>query len=446
MRRRLTLTIVGVVAGALLVTGVGTLLLARRGALRDTERDLRREATAIAQAAEDARRPAAIAVLRQALKLEDAALSRFQPLRNSWAALPAGVSDGDLAALGPTTSVSGHHGSLAYAAGEIDGARSRVAVVLTRKATTNRSGAGFYVIAAAIALAIAAAVGDRLGRRITKPISEAEVATRRIAQGDLDTRLHATTSDPELASLVSSVNSMAERLEESRHLQRQFLLSVSHDLRTPLTSIRGFAEAIADGATTDTVRAAEVIAAEGRRLERLVGDLLDLARLDSKQFAFDPRPVDVGEVAADTVAGFQPAAAEIPVALAVDVDEDDATLLADVDPDRLAQVVANLVENALAWATNQITVAVEGGGRHVVLAVTDDGPGIPDGDLDRVFDRLYQSPRTGNASPRRVGSGLGLAIVAELVTAMHGTVRAAAGPAGGTRMIVTFPSATSSSA
>src|SRR5207248_7955691 len=102
----------------------------------------------------------------------------------------------------------------------------------------------------------------------------------------------------ELASLARSINTMAATLARSRGLERQFLMSVSHDLRTPLTSIRGFAEAIADGAATDDRRAAEVITAESRRLERLVGDLLDLAKLEARHFSLDIQPVDLADVVA----------------------------------------------------------------------------------------------------------------------------------------------------
>src|SRR5205823_14198502 len=157
------------------------------------------------------------------------------------------------------------------------------------------------------ALAAAAVLGDQLGRRIARPLQEAEIATRRIAAGDLDASVPVQPgADEELASLARSINTMATTLARSRGLERQFLLSVSHDLRTPLTSIRGFAEAIADGAAPDDRRAAEVIAAESRRLERLVGDLLDLAKLESRQFTFHSRPIDLNEVTADTAEGFRP--------------------------------------------------------------------------------------------------------------------------------------------
>jgi two-component system sensor histidine kinase BaeS len=447
VRRRLTFTIVGVVAGALLVAGLGTLLLARRGAVRDTRADLLRQAQTIAQAADDARRPAAIIAMQRALKLENATVARLQPRAGGWVDLPPGVAAADLEGLDAHGSIDGHHGRLAYAAATVSTPRARTAIVLTRRVPSSGSGVGFFILAASAALAIAAAIGDRLGRRIAKPLEAAEQTTSRIAGGDLAARVPAPArGDPELASLATSINSMAEHLARSRGLERQFLLSISHDLRTPLTSIRGFAEAIADGATDDDVRAAQVIAAESRRLERLVGDLLDLARLDAREFRFDLAPLDAAAVVTDTVDGFRNEAKDAGVALAVRLDGGDgaaATVLA--DRERLAQVVANLVENALKFAATRIDVDVERGSNQVVIAVTDDGPGIPAGEEDRVFDRLYQPERPAPVRPRAVGSGLGLAIVAELVRAMRGTVRATAARGGGTRVVVTLPVATSSS-
>ncbi|HZN15078.1 MAG TPA: HAMP domain-containing sensor histidine kinase, partial [Acidimicrobiales bacterium] len=399
-------------------------------------------------AADDvAARPAAIAAIRQALKLENATLARLQPRTRTWLDLPAGVTNDDLAPLAAGTAASGHHGRLVYAAASTPTPRGRVAVVLTRKLPSAGGGLGFFLIAAALALVIAGVVGDRLGHRIAKPLEKAEAATRRIATGDLDARVPVSdAADPEVASLATSINTMAENLARLRGLERNFLLSVSHDLRTPLTSIRGFAEAIADGATDDDVRAAGVIAAEARRLERLVGDLLDLARLDARQFSFDVRDIDVADVVTDTAEGFRPAAAAAGVELALRLESDDAPLLGRTDPERLAQVVANLVENALKFARSRIDVVVERGDRHITLVVTDDGPGIPSEDLDRVFDRLYQPNRDGEVKPRQVGSGLGLAIVAELIAAMDGTVHATAAPDGGTRMIVTLRASSTSSA
>ena len=241
----------------------------------------------------------------------------------------------------------------------------------------------------------------------------------------------------ELAGLARSINAMAESLERSRGMERQFLLSVSHDLRTPLTSIRGFGEALAEGRAPDPAHAGSVITAEAGRLERLVGDLLELAKLDARRFSLDIRATDVAEVVSDTIEGFRPAAERAGVTLEIDLGARGgaAAAAAAADPDRLAQIVANLVENALKFAAGRISVAVAADG--VTFSVDDDGPGIAPDDLARVFEPFYQSAR---APARQVGSGLGLAIVSELVAAMGGQVRAEPAPSGGgTRVVVSLP-------
>ena len=444
MRRRLTVAVVALVAGALVVAGVGTLLLIRRSARDEARHELVRQATAIAEQA-DATSAPNLAVLRRALRLEGAVVVAIGPGGRSRDPLPEGITEADLAVprLRNGEVVDGSRGNLVFAAAPVIRPRAVLAVVLTQRIGGGERRAGAYLLlTGAASLLVAALVGGWLARRITRPLETAEAATRRIAAGDLAARVSVPAdSDPEAASLARSINTMAATLARSQGLERQFLMSVSHDLRTPLTSIRGFAEAISGGTATDAARAARVIAAEARRLERLVGDLLDLAKLDARQFSFHPQPVDVCEVVRDTVEGFERSAQEAGVA--IDLRVPDHALVADVDPDRLAQVVANLVENGLKFAASRIEVRAAPDGDGATIAVTDDGPGVPTDDLPRVFERLYQSTRT---PARQVGSGLGLAIVAELVSAMGGRVDALAGAKGGTRFSVSLSGASSSSA
>jgi two-component system sensor histidine kinase BaeS len=444
VRRRLTVAVVALVAGALLVAGLGTLLLIRRSARDEARRELVRQSTAIADQA-DAASTRNLAVLRRAMQLEGAAAVRVGPGGRVLDPLPTGLTEGDLdvARLRAGETVTGARGNLVFAAAPVVRPRAIVAVVLTQRVAGGERRAGAYLLlTGAASLAVAALVAGWLTRRITEPLDTAEAATRRIAAGDLDARVPVPDdTEPEVASLARSINTMAATLARSQGLERQFLMSVSHDLRTPLTSIRGFAEAISDGTATDTSRAAAVIAAESRRLERLVGDLLDLAKLDARQFSLHPAPVDVVDVVGGTAAGFERSAQDAGITL--DVRVPDHALVADVDPDRLAQVVANLVENGLKFARTRIVVAVAPAGDGTVVTVDDDGPGIDAADLAHVFERLYQSTRT---PARQVGSGLGLAIVAELVHAMGGTVTAAPAPDGGTRLAVELRGSSSSSA
>ena len=151
---------------------------------------------------------------------------------------------------------------------------------------------------------------------MARPLVEAEEVTGRIASGELTSRVPVRRHDyPEFASLAGSINDMAQSLEDGRARERHLLLAVSHDLRTPLTSIRGFAEAIQDGAIEDDGQAADVIIAESRRLERLVGDLLDLTKLEARQMSISMRPTDAAEVVTTTAEGFRPAAAKSGLAI-----------------------------------------------------------------------------------------------------------------------------------
>jgi two-component system, OmpR family, sensor kinase len=445
MTRRLTVTMVAVVAGALIVAGLGSLLLIRAQSRRDTVRDLRKQAQGIAQLVDDipARNTTAAAVLRQRvlqriLKLTDQAVVRYTPAGQPLDPIPKGVSASDLQfnELQKGQTVSGVNRSLAFAAAPGTTVRGvPFALVLTRTVRVGSGAALWLLVAGGGALIVAVAVAANLGRRLTKPLREAGEATRRIAAGDLAARVPTTGGDDELDALSRSINAMAASLERSKGLERQFLLSVSHDLRTPLTSIRGYAEALAEHKAKPG-QAAAVILSEARRLERLVGDLLELAKLDARRFSLDIRATDVFEVITDTAEGFRPAAESAGVRLEVDAPTR-AALVADADPDRLAQVVANLVENALDFAGGHITVGTGRADGAVELWVEDDGPGIEPDDIPHVFDRFYSVSRT----PRRhVGSGLGLAIVHELVDAMGGTVRAESSPNSGARLVVTLRS------
>lgn len=447
MRRRLTVAMVGVVAGALLLAGVGTLLISNRVSRNDARRDVSTELRALKGTGAH-RRPVVFRALYHQARLDGAIFRPLSPAGTIVGHLPAGLSPSDFAT-SPLLSgrvSSGTKGDLAYAATRVTltpieqaalgFSQERVVAVLARRVTGVGTGIDYVLAVAGVTLLVAGAVAERLSRRITRPLEDAAAATRRIAAGDLDTQVPMVRGGyPELTSLAGSINTMAASLGRAKGLERQFLLSVSHDLRTPLTSIRGFAEAIADGTAPDPRRAAVVITSEARRLERLVRDLLELAKLDARRFSLDLRRVDVGEVVADTAEGFRPAGEQAGLEISVEVSEA-PDLWASADPDRLAQVLANLVENALNFASRRLRIVAERAGDEVVVVVEDDGPGIASEDLGQVFDRLHQSSRTPT---RQVGSGLGLAIVSELVDAMGATVRAESpiSPSGGgTRMVV----------
>jgi len=436
MRRRFTLAIVGVVAGTLVVVGFGTLTLLTIQGRREARRNVVALATHIATE-EAARTVPGITNLQHLLaQTKDLEIIRVNSQGQATSALPSGLSNSNLAppALAQMETVSGIKGNTAFAAVPFDFRVGSAEVLLAVVATEQAGGLGgaglFLLLAGGLILVIAFFVARTLARRISNPLVQIETAAGQIAQGDLSARVPDLRVDayPELHSLSASINAMADNLERLRGQERQFLLSVSHDLRTPLTSIRGFAEALSDGTATDTRRAAGIIAAESRRLERLVRDLLDLAKLDARSFSLELRPTDLAEVVDETARGFKPLAESLGLRIVIHppaADGPDGAPLVAADPDRLAQVVANLVENACKYATHTIDVGTwyrhAPGGGEALVTVDDDGPGIAAEDLPHVFERLWTSR---NAQARQVGSGLGLAIVSELVGAMGGTIRA----------------------
>lgn len=435
MRRRILLAIIGTVALALVLAGAGTYLLLGRAADRATETGLRSQAEGLV-ALLDLGRTAKLGPIRQqkavsGLKLEGISVILVGPKGALRGELPLGVSSEDLppAALLEGTTLSGRHSSLVWASASSPLARGgALAVVITRSSDRPRPPLGWFLVSGALALAVGAAVAWGLSGDLTRPLRRADDATRRIAAGDLAARLPepAATDRTEVADLTRSINDMAAALEHSRGLERQFLLSVSHDLRTPLTSIRGYAEAISDGTASDPVAAARVIGTEAQRLGRLVGDLLDLARLDADGFSFAFQVVPVAEVVNEVAEGFRPTAEAAQVTLHLSAPAAGTT--ARIDPGRLGQCVANLMENGLRYAASQLWVETgPGSDGGVEVTVVDDGPGIAPDDLPRVFERLYaddRRPTRGPAPGSTGGSGLGLAIVRELVAAMGGQVRA----------------------
>lgn len=456
MRSRIALAILGTAVAALVLAGLLTgvvLLVTGRHQAEDRVAD---QAVALAEALapQDGERiglrSRALARLGEAFEVDELTVAIVLPDDEVVGEdLPTTIRTTDLVAAARDGEVrQGRRGGRAWAVAPVDGVlgdqggnvarrlRGGVVVVLATdpaRASVPPAVPRAFAWVALGTVVVGAGVALLLARGLTRPLRRAEEATGRIAAGDLTARVPEPPpgTASEVADLSRSVNDMAAALERSRGVESQFLLSVSHDLRTPLTSIRGWAEAIGDGTAPDPARAAAIIGSEARRLDRLVGDLLLLGRLEARQFTLVPTTVELGPLVGDVVAGLVPDAEAADLALTVDDRSGGAEVV--LDPDRLAQVVANLVENALKFAATTVVVTVDPG----TVTVADDGPGIADEDLPHVFERLYVSRQ--RPARRESGSGLGLAIVRELVTAMGGTVEAASADRG-TRMVVTLAS------
>jgi two-component system OmpR family sensor kinase len=270
-----------------------------------------------------------------------------------------------------------------------------------------------------------------LARRLTRPIAALARATRRLTAGEAGVEVVVEGAD-ELAQLGHAFNQMAGGLQAARDEQRRFLESVSHELKTPLTSIRGYGEALLDGAVAPS-QAGEVVVAEASRLERLVSDLLDLARVGHSSFAVERVELDLGELVARAVERHQPRAAELSVALTA---SSDGAAPALGDPDRLLQAVSNLIENALRVTPAGGAVRVHAAAG--AMTVTDTGPGLAAEELPHAFERFYLHDRY--RSEREVGSGLGLALVRELVERMGGEVAVESAPGQGATFTLRLPS------
>lgn len=458
MRRRIIVTMLAMVVGALALAGLGTFGLVALDSVNQTEAQLRTEAVQFGDAIKAEVVPdqpghhsslkalrTILAALKAPLRLHGEALLAVRSTNGNLSVynlldpgqkvgLPGGLSPGQLdlyqliADDGPFSGSSGRlvWGDYLFSVPVPVGSGGSVnlVVLLTREAPAGPPGLLLWVgVASAGTVLVALAVANGLGRRIARPLQRTEAVTRRIASGDLDAQVEVSGREgAELVSLATSVNQMAAELARARGAQRQFLMSVSHDLRTPLTSIKGFAEALSDGATTDVNYAAGVIGTEARRLERLVADLLELAKLESGAFSLQVAPLDLYQVVSEAVQAFEPAAARLGLSLALGP-VPETVQWCTADPDRLGQVVANVVENAMKYARESVVVTVRERDGKPSFSVSDDGPGIPQGELERVFERLYQSRQTPG---RNLGSGLGLAIVEELVSAMSGQVWAEA--------------------
>jgi signal transduction histidine kinase len=285
------------------------------------------------------------------------------------------------------------------------------------------------LIASGAAALLAAAVAALLARRLTQPLRRLAGAAGELAAGRRPEPVPPEGTE-ELDHLAEAFNGMSEQLALARDAERAVLLSVSHDLRTPLTSIRGYAEGIEDG-TVEQSDAAAVIGREAERLERLVGDLLALARLRQGVMEVRREPVNLAAVAREAEERLRPRAREAGVEVRVEGGDAAAT----ADHGRVLQVVSNLLENA-------IRVSPEGGTVTVGLApgevrVSDQGPGIPEGEIPRAFERFHLRARAGHGS--QGGAGLGLAIVRELTEAMGGSVRVENLPAQGACFTIRLP-------
>jgi signal transduction histidine kinase len=282
-------------------------------------------------------------------------------------------------------------------------------------------------------LMVAAILGVYVSRRLARPVLDLSRAADAVSRGSYDVEIPELRGGDEIGHLAGRFREMASRLSEADEQERNFLMSVSHELRTPLTAIRGHVDALREGVAEDPeVRAAslEVIAAEASRLDRLVGDILDLAKLEANRFTVLQEEVDMGRLCDQAYAAFGEEARR----RCIEYDkrfEAAPTIVS--DGDRVLQIISNLLTNAFRWTPDggrvELELAAENG--SVSVAVDDSGPGISPQERERIFRPFW--------SGDNAGTGLGLAIARELAVALGGRIELETQPGRGSRFELVLP-------
>ena len=309
-------------------------------------------------------------------------------------------------------------------------------------------------IAGLLALIVSIALAVIITRSVTQPLRHVAQAAQRIAKGDYNQPVPVEGS-LEVKEVAENFNQMAQKVRDSQQVQRDLLANVTHELKTPLTSIQGFAQAIKDGAASEPEavrKSATIIYDEAARMGRMVAELLELARIESGQVVMRREAVRLDQVLRSIAEKMAPRAQQSSVTLNAEIPDGLPSITG--DGDRLAQVFGNLVDNALKHtpAGGKVTVTARLlSGSSVMkkgkpwpggleISVADTGAGIPQEDLSRIFERFYQVDKS-RARARSGGSslGLGLSIVKEIVIAHGGSIHAESVVGLGTRFVIVLP-------
>jgi signal transduction histidine kinase len=271
---------------------------------------------------------------------------------------------------------------------------------------------------------------------LVRPIKKLTAATKKIAAGQYDVELKVKQRD-ELGLLAESFNQMAKQLRQVERMRQDFVSDVSHELQSPLTSIRGFAAALAkdDLPSTERFRCATVITAETERLSRLCEDLLKLASLESEHHPFSPVRYRLDEQLRRTIIAAEPMWSSKQLELVLSLEEVTVT----ADPDQMTQVWTNLIANSAKFTPTggRIEITMQRQSNGVTVTVADTGIGIPEPDIDRIFERFFKVDQARDRSAG--GSGLGLAVVRKIVDIHNGSIRVRSKAGKGTAITVTLP-------
>lgn len=295
----------------------------------------------------------------------------------------------------------------------------------------------FYLIGSGIFL-LTAVASFFLSRHLLSPIRKLTEGTQALASREFDTRIEVRSGD-ELGQLASDFNAMAQTLSQYEEMRKQWISDIAHELRTPLSILRGEIEAMQDGIRHVNRQALDSIQSEVLHLSKIVNDLHELSMADTGALRLDLKPVDPIRVLKKTLEIFQKRFEATGIAIQTEF-ETDRKITISGDAGRLGQVYGNILENVLRYADTPGTLKIwqkASSENRITLSFEDSGPGVPEQSVDRLFDRLYRvdSSRARNKG----GSGLGLAICKTIVESHGGTISAAKGSLGGLRIQVRLP-------
>jgi signal transduction histidine kinase len=294
----------------------------------------------------------------------------------------------------------------------------------------------FLLWGALLAAAVAFLITYFLSRRISAPVKALTLAARQLGQGDLSQRVQSKEKG-EVGELARAFNSMAESLDRNERLRRNMIADIAHELRTPLSNLKGYLEAIADGIVkpdSDTICSLDE---EANLLSRLVDDLQELSLAEASELKLDYQMKDIIKLLKRTVAARQTQATAKGVSLSVDLPK--KLPLVNVDTHRISQVLLNLIDNAIAHTPKGgiITIAARKLDNWLEISIKDTGEGIPAKDLPNVFERFYRVDKSRTRATG--GAGLGLAIVKSLVEAHGGKIEVQSEEGKGSRFSFTLP-------
>jgi len=272
-------------------------------------------------------------------------------------------------------------------------------------------------------------------RNIVKPVRDLTRATRKMQKGDLDQRVEISTSD-EIGTLSKAFNSLANRLKEQKRLREEMVSDVAHELRNPLSNIQGYIEGIKEGMIEPNKEVLNSLHHQSLLLNRLINDLRDVNKAKAGKLRLKKQEIVLEDVVTNAVKSIETRANQTGVTLNTHLPGD---TLVDADPERISQVVRNLLDNSLTHTSDsgRITTSVRSSDSQAVVNVVDTGVGIPENDLSHIFDRFYRVDKS--RSRHTGGTGLGLTIAKEIIEAHEGTISVDSKQGAGTVFTVTLP-------